>query len=242
MRAAAFAKWQLGLVAFASAASAAAPEEMDPAAQRFVPAGWNVVLHRRGELGGDRGPETVLVIQGMARARLIPNGGLGPDVLDTNPRRLIVLAGSAGGLRQIAASDHLIPPQGSEDSPCLADPLEDGDVRIEHGILHVDLHYWLSCGSYGVTNRRYKFRLEQGQFRLIGFDRLEFSRSSGEGEERSVDYLRGRIKRTPGIAMFDDDAARPAKVSWSRFAPQRLRLEDLRIAECNNLDPAPGWC
>ena len=91
---------------------------------RFVPARWKSAMVVRGELTGDRIPDVVLLVQGTDPARRIRNENLGESVLDTNPRRLIVLQGTPAGLRQIAASDRLVPPQGNAEASCLADPLE----------------------------------------------------------------------------------------------------------------------
>ena len=218
----------------------AGPQDTGTAA--FVPAQWKSVLTVRGELTGDSFPDAVLVVQQDDPARRIRNDGLGETILDTNPRRLIVLAGSRSGFRQIASTDRLIPPQGSTESTCLADPLEDGEVKIERGVLQATIHYWMSCGGWGVTNRKYKFRLEQGRFRLIGFDRLNFSRSSGLGDEVSTDYLRGRVKRTTDLIIIGEGTGERPKIQWSRIRPPRIFLENVAIAECDILDPSPSWC
>lgn len=108
--------------------------------------------------------------------------------------------------------------------------------------MKVDLNYWVSCGSYGTTRRTYTLRQEQGRVRLIGFDRLSYSRSSGLGDEVSIDYLRGRIKHTSDVVVIGDENSKPPKVRWSRMRPQVLWLEDLNVAACNDLDPQPNWC
>jgi hypothetical protein len=130
----------VALLAAATSGQVVAKPEPGEFAQ-YVPANWQLVSTVRGELTGDRFPDAALVLQQTDPARRIPNNGLGEPVLDTNPRRLIVLAGSKAGFRWIASSDRLLPPQGDADSSCLADPLEDGGVMIERRLLRVNLHF-----------------------------------------------------------------------------------------------------
>lgn len=231
----------IAALALAIAVQPAAAREMDDTAH-FVPARFKSELVVRGELTGDAFPDAVLILQDTDPAKRIRNDGLGNELLDTNPRRLIVLQGSASGLRQIASSDRVIPPRGNTDSPCLADPLEEGHIKIERGLIKINLNYWVSCGSYGTSQKAYTLRVEQGRVRLIGFDGLSFSRASGLGDEISIDYLRGRVKRTSDVVVIGDESKARPKVRWSRIRPQVIWFEDLNVVACDELDPQPSWC
>jgi hypothetical protein len=228
-------------LATAIAAQSSVARENDDTA-RFVPAHFESELVARGELTGDTIPDAVLLVQGTDPARRTRNDGLGQSLLDTNPRKLIVLQGTGSGLRQIASSDTLVPPKGNADAPCLADPLEDGQIKIERRLIKVNLNYWVSCGSYGTSQKAYTLRVEQGRVRLIGFDSLSFSRASGLGDAISTDYLRGRVKRTSDVVVIGEEAKARPKVRWSNIRPQAIWLEELNVTACDDLDRRPSWC
>lgn len=168
-----------------------------------IPAGWQLTHSVRGDLNGDGRADAVLVLQQQDPAKIIDNNNLGASQLNTNPRVLKVLFNDQGRFRHAAESGTLIPPEHSTDAPCLQDPLLDGDITVEKGLLKVKLHYWLSCGSWGVDTETYTFRLAQNRFRLIGLDQMEFMRNSGDATEYSYNYLTGRKKTVTGGNMFE---------------------------------------
>jgi hypothetical protein len=224
-------------LASVAAAAFAAPAPSRPSAP--APAGWKAEASVTGDLTGDGLPDVAVVWRRTDPARVIANSGLGEPTIDTNPRRLAVFERLAtGALRQIATTDSLVPPAGSEDTPCLADPLDEGGIAIAGGVLEVRLQYWLSCGSYGVTGTAFKFRREDARMRLIGFDRREFMRSSGEGEETSFNYLTGRKGRR-GFSI-ESDRKRPWR--WSRFTPQALYLNTIDLGACPQADAETPMC
>ena len=226
-----------GLKFAASATLAGAAVAASPASPP-VPAGWKVDVSARGDLTGDGIADVAMVIRRANPRGIVQNDGLGTQQLDTNPRQLVVFAGNGRGFRQIAASKLLIPPAGSTDSPCLEDPLTEGGLAIARGVLSVRLHYWLSCGSYGVRTDNFKFRREGARFRLIGFDRLEFMRSSGEGEELSYNLLTGER----GVRPFAIDNDKSPRWRSSRFAPPVYYLDGLDPAACPWLDTKVSLC
>jgi hypothetical protein len=202
----------------------------------FVPTGWKLVDSNTGELTGDRFDDAVILIQQNNAVKRIKNDDMGQPELDLNPRRLIVLSGTVSGYRLLAASHKLIPPAGSEETPCLVDPYQGS--AIARNTLTVTLTYWLSCGSYGVTNNRFVFRVESERLRLIGFDRMEFTRSTGRGEKVSVNFLTGRKNSTP---FAIDDSVRE-KLRWGRITPRRIHLEDLDPSACEPIDSSTNLC
>ena len=226
--------WRLGAALIISATTASAATAAPPQA----PAGWKVVATTSGDLTGDGKPDLVQVIQRTDPKLVIRNEGLGSDKLDTNPRRLLILARAGATYRQLAAIDGFIPPAADAETPCLADPLDEGGIAIARGVLTVDLRYWLSCGSYGVTGTTFKFRHEAGRFRLIGFDRMEFSRSSGEGEKVSVNFLTSRKSMTP----FAIDDSIPERLKWTRIKPQKYYLNTLSLSACVPIDAVTTLC
>jgi hypothetical protein len=217
----------LGLLLLTFAGSSALASEKWEA---HIPKGWRVILDTSGDLTGDKKPEAVIVVEEQDKSKIIGNDRLGNQTLNTNPRRLIVLTPTTTGYRQIQSVDGFLPSEGDAESSCLADPLmESGGIEIKKGVLVVTLGYWLSCGSYGVTKDIYRFRQQGSRFRLIGKDTKSYSRSSGEGEEISINYLTGRKRETTGITVIEPDEGGPVakpKTKWSRIPAEEDQFLD----------------
>ena len=187
-----------------------------------IPAGWRLTHTVRGDLNGDGRADAVLVLQQQDPAKIISNDKLGPDELNTNPRTIKVLFNEADGYRTAAESNVLIPPEHSTDTPCLQDPLLDGDITADKGLLKVTLHYWLSCGSWGMNTETYTFRWQQKRFRLIGLDSVEFMRNSGDKTSRSYNYLTGNKKTITGDNMFEGGKPRTRWEKLPKLPPYYL--------------------
>jgi hypothetical protein len=213
----------------------------DPYAN-WIPKGWDIIALETGDLNRDGIDDAVLVVEEANPANLKRNReSPGADILNLNPRRLIILFNTSGGFKEILSRDGLLPSENEENNPCLADPLDGKGVSINRGNLVIELQTWLSCGSYGVTNEKFTFRLEDTRFRLIGYDYSEFSRSSGEQSEFSINYLTGKIKMTEGLNVFKD--SKP-KVSWKNLPPKRNFYLDEMPLVCAATNPAhkDNWC
>lgn len=227
--------------------SGSAPLQAEPDLARwsaFVPKGWKVISAVEGKLSAEHSGNVVLIAEQTDPAKKIANDGLGPETLNVNPRHLLILGKSGDNYSRIGHAAELLPSEGDADAPCLADPLEEGGVDIAKGILSVRLHYWLSCGSYGVTKRTFKFRKDANGFRLIGVEVFSFSRSGGTGNETSLNYLTGRKKTTSGIAIFEeDDVAGPVKpkISWGKVPRTAFYLDKMNRNDCMR-DDKPSWC
>lgn len=206
----------------------------------WVPEGWRLERTVTGDLDKDGIADAVLVLQEVDPLKRVHNKGLGAPELDTNPRRLVVLLKSPDGLRKVAETSRFLPPENDAQSPCLADPLAEGGVRIERGLLFIDLHYWLSCGGWGVSHSTFTFRLEKGRFRLIGLDGYEYMRNSGKRSETSTNFLTGKKKSTTGLNEFNE----PAKpnVSWERLPAMKPIYLDEMSGSCDADDQPQKWC
>jgi len=132
----------------------------------------------------------------------------------------------------------MIPPAGDESNQCLVDPLDEGGISIARQSLKVNLHYWYSCGTWSVTSRTYTFKLQGQRFRLIGFDKMEFMRNSGEGEELSVNLLTGRKSVNP----FSNAESRPQPARWSTVKPPVVYLDMVGEKFCPKVDAKTWLC
>jgi hypothetical protein len=220
-------------VALLFAASSALAES--PALfEDWIPSGWKLISSATGDLNQDGLDDAVLVVEEENADKLFQNELFGAPVLNLNPRRLIVLFNTQSGYREFLTHDKLLPSEHNLDSPCLADPLlSEGGIAIEQGRILIRLGTWLSCGGYGVSSEKFTFRFEDERFRLIGYDYSQFSRSSGEASEYSVNYLTGRKKATTGGNVFEDT---DPSVSWSQVSDSRkFYLEEMSL-ECYSSD------
>lgn len=228
------------LLAFLAAPTFAAPAD---ALAQWVPNGWKLIASSVGDLNRDGIDDIALVIEeaNPANFKKRPEGSPGPDILNLNPRRLIILLGSSSGLKEILRRDDLIPSENAEDMGCLADPLANGGVSIARGHLVIELQDWRSCGSYGVVDEKFTFRINGTKFQLIGYDRSESSRSTGERSEYSTNYLTGKKKITTGLNDFGNSKA---EVSWRKLPFNRVFYLNEISLSCDAADPAQkdSWC
>lgn len=201
----------------------------------WTPKGWKLYSASQGDLNKDGRRDAVLVLEQTDPANIKPNDGLGAPQLNLNPRRLLVLLQTAADYQQVLSRDDLLPSANDASNPCLADPLEEGGVSIQRGNLKIALQEWLSCGSYGVTNRSLTYRWENGRFRLIGYDHNEFSRASGEESGFSINYLSGREKR------FSDRGGKPT-THWANLPPTPPRYLDEMSLKCAAETNSDAWC
>ena len=104
---------QLIIFAILMPAAVAAEMKLPAALQQAVPPGWAATHYASGDLNGDQRADAALIIQQQNPALRLKNEGLGADVLDTNPRRLLVLVRENEGYRLLVQTQtHFLPPQG----------------------------------------------------------------------------------------------------------------------------------
>lgn len=222
-------------------AVAAAPDSFN----RWVPKGWKLIHKASGDLNRDGVDDMVLVLENTSPAHFKKKepGQFGPDTLNVNPRRIVVLLKAPQGFTEVLRRDDLLPTQHDENTPCLEDPLANGGVSIARGNLVIELQQWLSCGSYGVLGETFTFRLQGSRFQLVGYDRSESSRNIGNRSHTSTNFLTGQRKRTTGANDFDEKP-RKEKVVWQKLpAMPAFFLDDLSLS-CDPVDSMQKnhWC
>ena len=217
----------LTLISFSTVTLAASDKS---AYAKFIPQGWIVLETSTGDLNRDGKIDAALIIQQNNPNNIKSHEGLGSDRLNLNPRKLLVLFQTAQGYQLITENDSL-PTENDEESPCLADPMQDGGINITQGILKINLQYWLSCGSWYVTNNSYTFRYQNNNVSLIGFDSNDFHRASGDITEKSINFSKAKVKTTTGKNEFAD-ASQPIKIQWSTLKNKyQLTLQDINFSE-----------
>ncbi|HYJ92881.1 MAG TPA: hypothetical protein VEV84_16335, partial [Pyrinomonadaceae bacterium] len=92
-------------------------------------------------------------------------------------------------------------------------------LRIKEKVIIMKFEEWYSAGTWYTAQRTYRFEYLGGQFQLIGADKTESMRNSGEVETRSYNFLTKRLKTT--ISSYDK-RVKP-RSTWRRFDIGRLK-------------------
>ncbi len=187
----------------------------------FTPKNFKVLKRVAGDLNGDGTADAAVIIQGTSKKFLNKNEGFGGPIFDTNPRILFILfkEPSAPGFRLAEQSNSFIIPP---DSPTMTEPFQ--DMSIKKGVLSFLFEEFYSAGSWSMSNRTYKFRYQTGEFVLIGLDKTDVRRNTGDVETRSYNFLTGKVKTDVGMI---DDSVKP-KISWRNFElEQKMTLKTI---------------
>ena len=188
----------------------------------WQPKGWNLLAQAEGDLNADKIPDVVLVVEETDPKKIIKNEGMGPPMLDQNPRRIMVLIREGDLYRNSGQSDLLIPSKNP--SPCRDDPF--AEVEVKGGLLKLTESFFASCGTWSSSRTTYTFRLEAGRMRLIGEDSDEFMRNSGEKTLSSTNYLTGKRKLVTGLNEFDEFKPVKPKTRWESLPPSPAKYLD----------------
>ncbi|HTG56948.1 MAG TPA: hypothetical protein VL943_11805 [Niabella sp.] len=189
--------------------------------QNYIPKGWVLDTALSGDLNKDQQADMVLVLRNTDPANFKKNNDLGVDQLDLNPRRLLILFKKGTGYTKELASDVFLPSINDEESTCLEDPFSEGGIAISKGLLKIRLHYWLSCGSWYVTDYDYTFRYQNKKFELIGLDVSSFHRASGESSITSYNFSTRKKQTITGMNDFEETTVKPVE-KWTKIINTRI--------------------
>lgn len=182
--------------------------ERGAAAKDFVPQGWTIETEQKGDLNKDGRPDLALVVRMNDPANVLVNSGMGDSPFNTNPRILVVGFGQTdGSYRRVVANHAFIP---RRDNPVQADFYS--GLSIKQGLLRVDFENFMSAGGWGAWTATYAFRWQGKNFVLVGYDRSEVQRNSGETLDFSVNYLTGKRKTAKGSI----ESEKPGKAVWTK--------------------------
>ena len=198
-------------------------------AEDVIPKNYRVLLKAEGDLNKDQKDDIVVIIEDTKKENYIKNESLGTDTLNINPRFLIVLLkGPKNTFSYNPKYKMPVLTEGDTMSTCLEDPLLEGGIKVEKGVVHLSVQYFMSCGSWTVTNKDFTFRLQNEQFELIGLESYSFHRASGEAENSSYNFSTGKVEITTGMNQFSD-RGKEKKVTKKIKLANLVAMQDFRF-------------
>lgn len=166
----------------------------------FVTTGLKIEKLAKGDLNGDTLPDLAMVIRMDDPNNVLRDPAEADrEPLDTNPRLIaIAMADRNGGYAIDAVNLSMIP---RVEDPNMNDPLV--DLAIDKGAARLVLEQSSNAGSWGSSNMTFVFRKRAEGVVLVGFDRMDVNRASGELTETSVNFLTGRQLISTGNVSDD---------------------------------------
>jgi hypothetical protein len=187
----------------------------------IIPEGWTVLGADTGDLNKDGLDDIAFVIQDTKPENIKPHDGLGDDTIDENPRVLAIYFMNKNLNKyelQLQADSFIILKEPVMDEPFAG-------MEIKKGILEINFYLWFSAGSWSVSNHSYKFRFQNEQFELIGFEMNTFMRNSGEMTDYSINFSTGKMSIKKSI---DTEEETKESTELKTFKLQKLQsLESL---------------
>mgnify|MGYP006104633307 CR=1 FL=1 len=183
--------------------------------ESIIPDNWRLLSSANGDLNQDGISDLVFAIQKTDQNNIQLNDGLGTDSIDLNPRIFAIYFGTElGVLKKRLVSEHFII---LRDSPTMDEPFEGFNINNK-GVLDINFRFWYSAGSWSMSNHKYRFRFQNNEFALIGYDSNEAHRASGETTDYSISFLTKKMKITKGNFSNDDSES----VEWKEFQLEQL--------------------
>ncbi len=183
--------------------------------QDIIPKGWKILDSKIGDLNQDGISDLVFAIQNTDKKNIELNDGLGSDTIDLNTRLLGIYFGvKTGGFNQkLVSKDFII----LRNSPAMDEPFM-GFSITNKGVLNISFSIWVSSGSWSMSRHTYRFRFQNNDFVLIGYDSNETHRGTGETTDYSINFLARKMKISKGNISQDD----PISIEWKEFKLESL--------------------
>jgi hypothetical protein len=172
----------------------------------FVQPGLKLEKVVKGDLNGDTVPDLAMVIKMDNPANVLKDADDAErEPLDTNPRMIAVaMADKAGAGYSLETVNLTLIPR-VEDST-MNDPFV--DLKIDRGSMRLMLDQSSNAGSWSSSSITFVFRMSPRELSLIGYDRTDVNRSSGELTETSVNFLTGKQQISTGNISSDKKATK----------------------------------
>lgn len=181
----------------------------------IIPSDWRLLDSISGDLNNDGILDFVLAIQKNDSNKIKLNDGFGVDTINLNPRKLAIYYGTESDelVKKLVSDEFII----LRDNPTMEEPFEGFDLNNE-GILDINFRIAYNAGSWSVSIHKYRFRFQNNQLVLIGYDLMKFHRASGETKNTSINFLSKRMKISKGTISSDE----PESIEWKEFKLEKL--------------------
>lgn len=164
-------------------------------AAAFVPTGWTTEKAAKTDFNGDGHQDILIIMHQHDPAKIKPLNERTDETLDSNPYRIAVaFYDPAQRDYVLAAENHTLISR--HEDPRFIDPFN--DATTGKGVFVIALSKLANLGGWSAETRAFKFRFQDGAFRLIGLDVTESPRNGGEYTSRSINYLTHRMKIETG--------------------------------------------
>jgi hypothetical protein len=186
----------------------------------IVPRGWSIIDSASGHLNKDKIRDVALVLQLIDSVELITDESGYLDTTITRPRMLAILFGAMGKHRfklQHQSNTFIL----RHDTPYMDDPFD--GLRIDDDVLAINFRFWYSWGSWWTTEVMYKFRFQQNEFTLIGFESNSFHRATMESKAYSINFLTRKYKITVGKEGEGGEDDYKQNIEWKTFKLDPLK-------------------
>lgn len=206
-------------------------------AKGFVPAGW-VILHTDSALiNPDKYTDIALVIETRDSVLYERSDVYNTDTILYKPRILVIAFYDAAKQRYKLELQHntfIV----NTDNDCLLDPFQ--EMKAYQPGIELSFQWFYSCGSYGITNARYRFNYMDGEFKLVEAEVLDFHRATHDSNTRHYDFVKGRLTTTEEISPPDNpdteevesDVPEEKKIKTVKTTPIKLpELKSLKDFE-----------
>jgi len=174
----------------------------------FVPAGWVIEQRLLADLNRDGRRDAVLLLRtappAAAASAPVPASTHSPE------RVLMVLLQQRSGWALAGANARLVP---QLDLATQEDPLDNGELVAARGGFSLSLGLTSSAGSYLSAVLRWRFRVEPGCVRLIGYDRLQTHRATLDTQDLSINFLTAAVLHSSGNAQTDTSTRRRERLA-----------------------------
>ncbi len=197
----------------------------------LVPKGFRVVETIRGDLNRDGRDDVVLLVKASDPDEVVTNGR--GERVDRNRRGLVIAFRDRDrdGYQLVLKNPTLLSSENEEGGVYFPPELS---VGVEKGALV--LHY--SHGRYGYW--QYKFRYQQGQFVLIGYDRSEH-RGPVIESVTSINFSTGKKLNKVNTNRGAQGGEERFVEQWSRIVvPKPIDLADISDLDNWSIEQALG--